>query len=127
MSSVSPETSSVCFSSRRYSGIISEGDSIRSPFFSSRSKVGFTVAMAYLTAFPAAHPPLVSVTIVDDRRCACNRAVEAFGSPAKLPVIRQERFLCGAADPSPGKQRVRQIGVAEWEAAELVGEQEAPP
>src|SRR5215467_10421708 len=68
----------------------------------------------------------VSVTIVDDRRCICNRTVEALGSPAKLPVVRQERFLCGAADPARGKQRVRQIRVAEREAPELVGEQKAP-
>src|SRR5262249_16595096 len=69
----------------------------------------------------------VSVTIVDDRRCMCNRTVEAFSSSPELPVVGQERFLCGAADPAPGKERVWQIGIAEWEAAELVGEQEAPP
>src|SRR5215510_6970733 len=68
----------------------------------------------------------VSVTIVDDRRCICNRTVEAFGSPAKLPVVRQERFLCGAADPARVKQRVRQIMIAEREAPELVGKQKAP-
>src|SRR5215510_5208709 len=139
MSSVSPETSSVCLSSRRYSGVISEGDSIRSPFLSSWSKVGFTVAMAYLRT-SLAGPSIddgrvggggettsVSVIIVDDRRFICNRAVEALGPPAKLPVVGQERCFCRGANPAPGKQRVRQIRIAEREAPELVGEQEAAP
>src|SRR5579884_2737921 len=117
MSSVSPETRSVCFSSWRYSGVISEVDSIGSPRSRSRSKVGLAVAITL--------PLLRSVISIHDRIEICNRSVEALRRRPQPVVVLQERSPGGVPDPGAGEQGLGQVGVAEREAPELVGEQEA--
>src|SRR5579875_615074 len=118
MSSVSPDTSRVCFSSCRYPGVISEIDSIGSPRSRSRSKVGLAVAIAL--------PLLFSVTSIHDRGRICNRSIESLGWLPQPPVVLQEGGAGGMPDPGAGEQRLRQVWVAEGEAPELMGEEEAP-
>src|SRR5690349_13891334 len=124
MSSVSPDTSRVCFSSRRYSGVISEVDSMRSPFVSSFSKVGLALAIRSVASMGRGHRD--SVTIVHDRVAFCNIEVEALGRLPEGGVVLEERGACGRAHPAGRQQGVGQVRVAEREAAELVREQEAP-
>src|SRR5579884_3019165 len=117
MSSVSPETRSVCLSSFRYSGVISEVDSIGSPRSRSRSNVGLAVAIAL--------PLLLSVTSIHDRPQICNRSVEALRRLPQPAVVLQERGPGGVPHPGGREQGLGEVRVAEREAPELVGEEEA--
>src|SRR5690242_6402992 len=81
MSSVSPETMRVCFSSRRYSGVISLGDSMSSPdliIWSSSAAVGISSILVHTEA------AVESWSLPGSRFC---RAVVAIAQLAEHQIV----------------------------------------